>query len=256
MYAKNLVKQKLKAGKPSVGTWVGMANPDIAEQLSGMGFDWLVFDVEHGVFGFPDVQKMMQGMSRSSDCMPMVRVPFNEPVYFKWAFDVGATGVVVPLVNTKEEAQMAIRAAKYPPMGIRGCGPRRASRYYTEFEPYVKSANDETLVVVMIETQQAVDNVDEILSVEGVDATFVGPDDLSLNLGIFLQKQHPRFKAALEKVLEACKRHGVAPGMHCSQNNISDAIAQGFQFVALNDDDTFLQMGAQACLEKVRGWKH
>ena len=91
---------------------------------------------------------------------------------------------------------------------------------------------------------------------KGVNATFVGPDDLSLNLGIFLQKQDPKFRAALEKVLEVCKRHDVAPGMHCNQNNISDAIAQGFQFVALNDDDTFLQMGAQACLERVKGWRH
>ena len=252
---KNFVKEKLKDGKPSVGTWVGMANPDIAEQLSGMGFDWLVFDVEHGVFSFPDLQKMMQAMGRYPDCMPMVRVPFNEPVYFKWALDMGATGVVVPMVNTKEETEKAVKSAKYPPMGIRGCGPRRASKYYTECDAYVKSANEETLVVVMIETQQALDNLEEILTVEGVDATFIGPDDLSLNLGIFLQKQDPKFRAALDKVLEASKRHGVAPGMHCNQNNISDAIARGFQFVALNDDDTFLQIGAQTCLEKVKGWK-
>jgi 2-keto-3-deoxy-L-rhamnonate aldolase RhmA len=118
----------------------------------------------------------------------------------------------------------------------------------------VKNANEETLVVVMIESQQALDNIDEILSVKGVDAAFIGPDDLSLNLGIFQEKQHSKFKASLANVVDACKKHGVAPGMHCNDKNINDAISQGFQFCALNDDDTFLTMGAKACLQGVRGW--
>jgi 4-hydroxy-2-oxoheptanedioate aldolase len=108
----------------------------------------------------------------------------------------------------------------------------------------------------MIETDKALDNLDEILSVKGVDAVFIGPDDLSLNLGIFLQRDNSKFKAALNKVLKKCREHGVAPGMHCNEKNITDAISQGFQFCALNDDDTFLTMGAIACLEKVKGWTH
>lgn len=253
---KNYVKEKLRAGKPSVGTWIEMNNPDVSEQLSVLGFDWLVFDVEHGLFTMPDVQRMMQSMSVNSNCLPLVRVPINEPVYFKWALDMGAYGVVVPWVNTKEDALKAVRASKYPPQGIRGCGPRRASRYYSEVGDYVKKANEDVLVVVMIESQQAVDNIEEILSVKGVDATFIGPDDLSLNLGIFQQKQNPQFKSALNKVLDACRKHGVAPGMHCGDANINDAIAQGFQFCALNDDDTFLTIGVNTCLKNVKGWKH
>jgi len=253
---KNYVKEKLKAGEPSVGTWIEMNNPDVSEQLSVLGFDWLVFDVEHGLFTMPDVQRMMQSMNANSNCLPLVRVPINEPVYFKWALDMGAYGVVVPWVNTKEDALKAVRASKYPPEGIRGCGPRRASRYYSEVGDYVKKANEDVLVVVMIESQQAVDNIEEILSVKGVDATFIGPDDLSLNLGIFQQKEHPQFESALSKVLRACKKHGVAPGMHCGDANINDAISQGFQFCALNDDDTFLTIGANTCLRNVKGWKH
>jgi 2-keto-3-deoxy-L-rhamnonate aldolase RhmA len=138
----NSVKEKLKAGKSSVGTWVNMSNPDVAEQLSMFGFDWLTFDLEHGLMTIPDVQRMMQAMN-GADCIPLVRVPINDPVYFKWALDIGACGVVVPYVNTKEEASRAVQACLYPPKGIRGCGPRRASRYYSVIAKYVKTSNDD-----------------------------------------------------------------------------------------------------------------
>jgi 2-keto-3-deoxy-L-rhamnonate aldolase RhmA len=252
----NSVKAKLKAGKSSVGTFLGMNNPDVSEQLARLGFDWLVFDVEHGVFTIPDVQRMMQSMSAMPDCVPLVRVPINEPVYFKWGLDVGARGVVVPWVNSKEDALRAVQFSKYPPEGLRGCGPRRASRYGAEIIEYVRRANDDVLVILQIETQEAVEKIDEILSVAGIDVAFIGPDDLSLNLGFFQQRNHPKFKAAAARVLEACKAHGVAAGIYCNENNINDAISQGFQFCALNDDDTFLTMGARACLERVNGWTH
>src|SRR5208282_3606046 len=148
----NFVKEKLRSGKPSVGTWLQLNNPDVSEELSMLGFDWLVFDAEHGVFTMPEVQRMMQSMNDSTNCVPFVRVPINESVYFKWALDMGARGVVVPWVNSKEDATKAVRASKYPPEGIRGCGPRRASRYYSELSDYVKNANEETMVVVMIES--------------------------------------------------------------------------------------------------------
>ena len=111
-------------------------------------------------------------------------------------------------------------------------------------------------MVVMIESQMALDNLDEILSVPGVDAVFIGPDDLSLNLGIFQQRDHQKFKVALTRVLDACKEHGVAPGMHCNENNINDALSMGFRFCALNDDDTFLTIGAKSCLQGIKGWTH
>jgi len=251
----NPIKEKLKAGKATVGTWVNMGNPDVAEQLSMFGFDWLTFDLEHGLMTVPEVQRMMQAMN-GTDCIPLVRVPINEPVYFKWALDIGACGVVVPWVNTKEESAKAVRACLYPPRGIRGSGPRRASRYYSDVVKYVESSNENVLVVVMIESQMALDNLDEILSVPGVDAAFIGPDDLSLNLGIFQQRNHPKFKTALTRVLDACKKNGVAPGMHCNENNINDALSMGFKFCALNDDDTFLSIGAKNCLQGIKGWTH
>ena len=139
---RNFVKEKLRTGKPSIGTWIEMSDPDVAEQLASVGFDWLVIDMEHGTFATPDLQRMMQAMSSAVDCVPLVRVPINEPVYFKWALDMGAYGVVVPWVNSREDALRAVASCKYPPTGVRGCGPRRASRYYSEIADYVKGAND------------------------------------------------------------------------------------------------------------------
>jgi len=251
----NPVKDKLKAGKPSVGTWICMGNPDVSEQLSMLGFDWLTFDLEHGSMTMPDVQRMMQAMS-SSECVPLVRVPVNEPVYFKWVLDAGARGVVIPYVNSRQEAENAVRACKYPPEGARGCGPRRASRYYSSLTEYVKNANDDILIVVMIETQTALDNIDEILAVPGIDAVFIGPTDLSLSLGVFQQTDHPKFKSAIQRILEACGTHGVAPGIHCNENNINEALSIGFKFCCLNYDDAFLTMGARISLQKVKGWTH
>lgn len=252
----NPVKKKLLAGKPTVGAWIESPNPATAEILAMQGFDWLVFDLEHGTYSMPQVQSMMQAMSRFSDCLPFVRVPINEPVYFKWALDMGARGIVVPMVNTKEEAERAVKSSKYPPWGTRGSGPRRASLYYSKVEEYIRRANDELLLVVMIETPKAIENLDSILTVKGIDAVFIGPDDLSLGLGIFKQRDHPKYKAALRAVLDSCKKHGVAPGIHSNESEIADAIAQGFRFVGLNDDDTFLQIGARYCLEKAKGWTH
>jgi 2-keto-3-deoxy-L-rhamnonate aldolase RhmA len=251
----SLVKEKLRAGKASVGTFLEMGNPDVSEQLSMLGFDWLVFDLEHGLFTMPDVQRMMQSMN-DVDCTPLVRVPTNEPLFFKWVLDMGARGVVVPCINSKEEASRAVRACLYPPQGVRGCGPRRASRYGSELGRYVKSSNDEVLVVVMIESQSGLDNIDEILTVPGVDVAFIGPDDLSLNLGIFQQRDHQKFKSALSKVLDACQKHRVAPGIHCNESNINDALSMGFKFCALNDDDSFLTIGARTSLQGIKGWTH
>lgn len=250
---KNPVKAKLKAGEPSVGTWLAIGHPDISEILADLGFDWIVFDTEHGPLSIETVQCLMQAMSYSTDCIPMVRVAWNDLVLIKRALDIGAYGVVIPWVNTKEDAINAVRYCKYPPEGIRGCGPRRAAM---RDEEYIKTANDEILIVVQIETETAIKNLDEIFSVKGVDACFIGPSDLTMSLGIYRGLNHPRFKNAVDTVLRACKRWGVAPGMHCNEANINEAIAQGFQFCALDSDTMFLRRGAVDSLRKVKGWTH
>ena len=254
---RNLVKRKLKAGKPSIGTWISIGHPDVSMYLAELGFDWLVCDMEHGPFGPETYHFMAQAMlyNRSS-CMPMARIPWNDLIWAKKALDAGATGLVIPRVETVEMARDAIRFMKYPPVGERGAGPRMAAFRDPE---YFATANDEILVVVMIETRKGIENIDEIFSVEGVDACFVGPSDLSLDMGIHRQYTHPDFIAALDRIVEAGEEHGVAPGMHCSTTpgttHINDGIERGFRFCAVNSDLGFLRAGAIEALKNIKGWR-
>ncbi len=255
---KNLVKRKLKAGKPSVGTWISIGHPDVAMFLADLGFDWLVCDMEHGPFGPETYHFMAQAMLYNREsCMPMARIPWNDLIWAKKAMDAGATGLVIPRVDTREMAEEAIRIMKYPPIGERGAGPRLA----TFRDPdYFATANEETLVVVMIETRKGIENIDEIFGVEGVDACFVGPSDLSLDLGIHRQHTHPAFLKALDRIVEAGEEHGVAPGMHCTTGpgptNVNEAIERGFLFCAVDSDVGFLRSAAISALAGIKGWEH
>lgn len=254
---RNLVKSKLRAGKPSIGTWISIGHPDIAMYLAEMGFDWLVCDMEHGPYGTETYHFMVQAMLYNrSNCMPMARIPWNDLIWSKKALDAGATGLVVPRVESAEMAEETIRIMKYPPIGERGAGPRMAAFRDPE---YFATANEETLVVVMIETWKGIENIDEIFSVQGVDACFVGPSDLTLDMGIHLQYTNSAFIKALDRIVKAGKDHGVAPGMHCTTGpgptNINDAIQMGFKFCAVDSDVKFLRSAASNALENIKGWE-
>jgi 2-keto-3-deoxy-L-rhamnonate aldolase RhmA len=255
---RNLVKEKLERGEPSIGTWVTIGHPDETMYLADMGFDWLVCDMEHSPYGVETYHFMVQSMLYARDnCMPMARVPWNDLTWIKKAMDTGATGLVIPRIETRAMAEEAIKYMKYPPMGERGAGPRLAAFRDPE---YFATANEETLVVVMIETAKGVDNIDDIFSVEGVDACFVGPSDLSLDMGIHRQFTNPRFIEALEIIVKAGEEHGVAPGMHCTSGpgptNINEALELGFRFCAIDSDASFLKSGAQRALDGIVGWEH
>ena len=255
---KNLVRAKLRAGKPSVGTWIGIGHPDITMFLADLGMDWLVCDMEHGPYGVETFYHMMQSMLYARhDCMPMARIPWNDLIWVKKAMDAGATGLVVPRIETGAEAKQLVSYMKYPPKGERGAGPRFAAFRDPE---YFDTANEETLVVVMTETVKAVENLDEIFSVDGVDACFVGPSDLSIDMGIRGQINSPEFIERLDMIVDAANAHGVAPGMHCSSRpgttNINEAIKRGFRFCALDNDAQFLTTGVKTALDQVVGWSH
>ncbi len=248
---KNPLKEKLRKGEAVIGTFIGIGHPDVTEWLSGLGFDWLLLDAEHGPLGFETLQRMMQSM-RGTDCVPIVRPQWNDFVVIKRVLDLGAYGVLVPWVNSKEEAEAAVRACRYPPEGIRGWGPRRASMFDDE---YYETANRELLVAVQIETEKALENLDGILSVDGVDACYIGPYDLSCSLGFGIPPKwdDPRYLKAFDRVLEASEEWGKPAGMFASINNIGWAIEKGFRFNTVDDDDTFLMHGARIALEKARG---
>jgi 2-dehydro-3-deoxyglucarate aldolase len=244
---KNSLKAKLKKGEIAIGTTISIGHPDIAETLGQLGYDWMLIDTEHAPLEVGTVQLLMQAM-RSSPTVPIVRVPWNDMVLIKRALDIGAYGIIVPWVNSKEEAERAVQAIKYPPTGLRGFGPRRASLVDSD---YIKTADDELILGVQIETQKAIENLDEILSVKGIDAAVIGPADLSFSLGMLMQYDNPTFNAALDKVVAATKRHKVAAGF-LAVDDVERRVKQGFTWLNVQADLSFLKNGGQNALDDAR----
>lgn len=247
---KNPLKAKMRRGQPVIGTFVELMNPDVTEWLAHLGFDWLLLDAEHAPTDLVSLERMMQSM-KGTDCVPLVRPQWNDPAIIKRILDIGAYGVLVPWVNNKKEAEAAVAACKYPPAGIRGYGPRRAGMLDTE---YYRTANDEILVTVQIETQEALDNLDDILSVPGIDAIYIGPWDLSSNLGFGIPPtwDEPRYAAALERVLSAAKKHKKPAGMFTTIDTIDWVVKKGYTFNTVGADDLFLVSAAKQALDKAR----
>jgi len=246
---KNLVKEKLNEGNPCIGTFVSLGHPDVTEILSRMGFDWLVIDGEHSPIGFETMQRMLQAMN-GSECTPIVRPQWNDMVAIKRVLDIGAHGVLIPWVNSREDAEYTVRACKYPPHGLRGFGPRRAGL----FDPtYAKTANEELLIIAQIETREAVGNIDEIMAVDGIDVCYIGVTDLSLSYGLEGPNfEHPEYLEAFDRVLEASEKWKKPVGMYTYSNNVQWAIERGFTLVTVDSADTFLMRGAGMALRKAK----
>ena len=212
--------------------------------MAHQGFDSLTVDMQHGVIDYQVAVTMLQGIS-TTGAMPMARVPWNDPARLMKILDAGAYGVICPMVNTRAEAEALVRACKYPPRGYRSWGPVRASIYAGA--DYGDHANDDIVVMPMIETAEAMKNLDDILSVPGVDGVYVGPSDLSLALGLKprLDQTDAPVVEAQQKIAEACKRHGVVAGIHNSTATYAlKMIAQGYQFVTLASDSRHMAMKA------------
>jgi len=242
-----------EAGQAALGGWLTVPSSFSAEVMAHAGFDWLCVDLQHGVIDYQAAVTMLQAIS-TTQTVPFVRVPWNEPGVIMKALDAGAYGVVIPIVNTAAEAEAAVAACRYPPRGIRSHGPIRAALYGGR--DYIARGNDEVLCIVQVETKESVENLDEILSVPGMDAVYIGPADLSLSLGLPPASDHdePAFAEAIERVLDACKRHNVVPGAH--GGNVVTArkrLAQGFLMVEMCDDAGSLARSAAVDLMAVRG---
>lgn len=238
------IKQKLKEKKPSIGTWLSMAHPSIAEIYAMAGYEWVVVETEHTAIDVSQVFPLIIAIQQRGS-IPLVRLASVDPVQAKAVLDSGAAGVIVPMVNSKADAELAVAMCKYPPMGTRGVGLARAQGYGVDFDTYVSNANDKTLVIVQIEHIDAVNHIDEILSVPGIDGTFIGPYDLSMSLGIPGQLSHPLVVEAKEKVLNAVLAKGLAAGIHMVQPSTAaadceQAVKEGYTFIAVGTDILFL----------------
>ncbi len=247
----NHVKRALREGRPTAGSWLHLCSAISAEIMSRAGFDWLLIDMEHGHGDYQTLLAQLQAIE-GSPVIPIVRVQWNDPAVVKRVLDLGAYGVMVPWVANRAETEAAVRAAKYPPAGIRGiAGSHRAGGYGRHAAEYWKRANDEILVVIQVETPTALADVDAIARVPGVDVLFVGPGDLSTALGHMGDPGHPEVVAAIERIETAAKAHGVALG-NITRNweQARELYKRGYQFLTLCSDTTLLVQGAKELVGK------
>ena len=249
---KNKVKEKLQLGEPSIGSWISTGSPLVAELMAHMGFDWLTVDMEHNAIDLDDVVSCFYAIG-TTDTVPFVRVPWNDPQILKRVLDIGAYGVVVPNVKGPEEAQQAVQSCRYPPEGFRGIGSIRGRLYGGP--DYYQRANEEIVVVLMIEDIRAVERIEEICTVPGIDVLFIGPNDLAASLGVPLGYNNPdkEHKAAVRKVLDAGKRSGVPIGIHCgSGEEVNRRIDEGFLWMPIVNDARFFASAAEEALAQVK----
>lgn len=253
------IKEKMRRGEPSLGTWMSMAHPSIAEILAMAGYDWVVIETEHTAIDVSEVLRLIIAIEQRGS-VPLVRLAWNDPIQAKAVLDSGAAGVLVPMVNCRADAELAVQMTKYPPLGCRGVGLARAQGYGENFDAYVQNANADTLLIVQIEHKDAVANIEEILSVPGIDGTFIGPYDLSLSLGLPGQLNHPDMVAAKVKVRDATLAHSLIAGVHCvhphtAADDCRRAVAEGYRFIALGTDILFLGDSARALQQETRRLK-
>lgn len=243
-------KGRLATSKaPSFGTWISSSSVVNLDVLKGLGFDWFVIDTEHAQVN-PETVAAMVAVLGGSGPTPFVRVGNVDPYLIKQGLDSGAQGVIVPLVSTEAQARAAVSFAKYPPQGIRGAAAAASSRYGIDLASYLRRANVETIVAVQIETAEALDHLDAIAATEGVDILFVGPQDLTLSLGLIDDRSNPKVREAMRRVVETCTRHGkVAGTLVVTHAEKAAALELGFRFVALASDVRFLIQGAKYYLE-------
>lgn len=249
---KNPLKEKLYGGKVSFGTWLTIGSPDVAETLKQLPFDWLLLDLEHSYFTIESARNILLTLL-DTKIAPLVRVGESDQYLIKRVLDIGAYGILVPLVNTPEEAGKVVNYSKYPPLGSRGVGPVRAAAYGNNIKEYVVTANDEVLVGVQIETTQALANAEEIASTKGVDIVFVGPSDLTMSLGLVTDRGNPRVAEAMQSVVRICERLGKIPGtLAATADEAKKWQKLGFRFISLGSDSKYLFQGAKNFVEQAQ----
>lgn len=234
---------RLKQRDLLLGTMLSLPSAESAEIISHCGFDWLFLDGEHSPASVLDWQRAMQAVGERSACL--LRVPTNSEGHIKKALDIGADGIIVPMINSAEQARNAVAWSQYPPNGRRGIGPGRASRYGRELANYIVRANEDIALVLQVEHIEAVENIDAIIDVEGVDAIFIGPSDLSASMGKIGQIDDAEVLAAMDKVLAACQRRKMPLGYFgMSASNVKPFIEKGYNLICAGTDADFITRGA------------
>ncbi|MGD8804865.1 MAG: aldolase/citrate lyase family protein [Chloroflexota bacterium] len=244
-------RKRLNSGELLAGTMVSLASPEVAELLAQVGFDWLFIDAEHSPLDPLQMQRIMQAAGKDTPCL--VRLPSAGDVPIKKALDSGAAGIIVPQINSAQAAEDVVRLAKYAPVGQRGVGVSRAHGYGLGFQAYVDQANQETVVVVQAEHIEAVNHIDEIVAVPGIDAVLVGPYDLSASLGKLGQVDDPQVRAAIDQVTDACLQAGVRLGIFgMTAGAVRPYIDAGYTLIVAGIDTVLLGRAATQLLAELR----
>jgi 2-dehydro-3-deoxyglucarate aldolase len=248
------LKSRLSKGDLTIGSWITLGHPSIAEIMAAAGFDWLVLDMEHSVLELSEIQTLIQVLD-GKQCPSIVRLTSNHPDQIKRVMDAGATGVMVPMVKSAEDARAAVQSVYYPPRGQRGVGLARAQGYGSSFQKYRSWLEENAVIVAMIEHVDAVNSIDEILAVDGIDAYIIGPYDLSGSMGRPGDLDHPDVQSAIARVLEAGHRSGKPGGIHViepNQDELQRRIAAGFNFLGYGLDIRILDSVCRSHMKSIR----
>jgi 2-keto-3-deoxy-L-rhamnonate aldolase RhmA len=252
-----LNKKLFNDNQVSIGSWITLAHPAIAEIMANSGFDWLAIDLEHSVINIREAEELIRVIDLSG-VVPLVRLTSNNSDLIKRVMDAGAHGVIVPMVNSASDAKMAVQSIKYPPTGGRGVGLARAQKYGAEFEAYKKWLDQYSIVIVQIEHIDAVNNFKEILSVPGIDGFIIGPYDLSSSMGISGDFSNPKYIDAINRVKRLAKEMGVIGGVHIIEPDVKqleEKINEGFKFIAYSLDVRMLDHSCRNALNYIKKHK-
>jgi len=253
---KNKLKELFKAGKPIINSWLAIPSSFSAEVMSNQGWDSLTIDMQHGLIDYPNAVSMLQAIS-TTETTPMARVNWNEPGQIMKILDAGCYGIICPMVSNRKEAEKFIQACQYPPKGYRSFGPIRASIYGGS--DYAKNADEEILKLAMIETKEALENLDEILDTPNLDGIYVGPADLSLAINEepgFDRPENTKAYKEILRILEAAKKRNLFAGLHNGTPEYAQKMLdKGFNLVTVGSDSRYIAAGAKTDLQKLKSFK-
>ena len=248
----NKIKQMWRDGRFVTLGWLSVSHGFTAEVMARQGFDALCVDMQHGTTDMSDVWPMLQAISQT-ETVPVVRVPWNDPATIMKALDLGAYGIIVPLINTADDAAKAVAACRYPPVGMRSSGPVRAVHYGGS--DYLAKANDEIVVMAMIETKEGLANLDAICATKGLDAVYIGPADLSFALGLppGPDKTDPVHLSTCDRIRDTAHKHGIKAVMHCASAAFAaGSVKRGFDMIMLTSDLASMIAGARRQLDELK----
>jgi len=248
----NTLKSLIEGGQPAIGSWISSIDPYTVELTADLGFDWLLIDTEHTPLSRDNLRFILTAL-RGSRSTPVVRLSGNALDHFQTALDLGAQGVVVPMINSRPNAEQAVRFCRYPPLGIRGFAPIRASRYLENLSEYIRTANSAISLIVQIETPEAALNIDQILTTEGINGIYIGPSDLASFMGLPAQTSHPKVMEVMDGVIARARAHSIPFGLPTwSEEECLSFVRKGAQLLTVGSDLHYLSTAARKRLSGVR----